>query len=213
MHITLGDLDAHVAERLCQHFHDVTEVEVIHGNLLDASAGAVVSPANSFGDMGGGIDKAIDEAHRGEAQRSVMAAIAERFLGELPVGAALVVEMTSRRLLFVVAAPTMRVPGNVRGSINAYLSVRAAFVAVTRRNAEGNRPIRSLAVLGLGTGVVGVDPDAGAEQMRAAYDNAIGGRWREVVHAAQAPFALRGSDRTPADGNLREQGRVEDATQ
>jgi len=35
--------------------------------------------------------------------------------------------------------------------------------------------------------------DAGdaAEQMRAAYDAVVGGKWREVVHAIQAPFALR----------------------
>ena len=64
----------------------VPGVEVVHGNLLDLGCDAVVSPANSFGDMSGGIDKAIDDFHDGEAQRRVMAAIAEQFLGELPVG-------------------------------------------------------------------------------------------------------------------------------
>lgn len=196
LHITFGDLDAHVADRLCRHFHDVAEVEVVRGNLLDANVDAVVSPANSFGDMGGGIDKAIDEVHRGEAQRLVMAAIAERFLGELPVGSALVVEMPSRRPRFVVAAPTMRVPGSVQGSINPYLSMRAALVAIMQHNATSKRPIRSLAVPGLGTGVGGVDPGEAAEQMRAAYDSVVGGKWRDVVHAALAPFALRGSGRT-----------------
>ena len=31
-----------------------------------------------------------------------------------------------------------------------------------------------------------------AEQMRVAYQYVLGGLWREVVHSAQAPYALRG---------------------
>ncbi len=32
-----------------------------------------------------------------------------------------------------------------------------------------------------------------AQQMRAAYDNVIGGGWRSVVHAALAPYAMHGA--------------------
>jgi O-acetyl-ADP-ribose deacetylase (regulator of RNase III) len=195
LRVSLADRNAHVADRLHCHFQGVAAVEVVHGDLLDLDADAVVSPANSFGDMGGGIDKAIDDFHGGEAQRRVTAAIAEQFLGELPVGAAVVVELPARRFPFVVAAPTMRIPGSVQGSLNAYLSMRAALVAVLRHNRGRGRPIRSLAVPGLGTGVGGMDPVEAAEQMRAAYDSAAGGKWREVVHAAQAPFAFRGHGR------------------
>jgi O-acetyl-ADP-ribose deacetylase (regulator of RNase III) len=190
--VSLGDQNVERAQALASAFADVAAVQVVAGNLLDLSCDAIVSPANSFGDMGGGIDKAIDDFHQGEAQRRVMAAIAEQFFGELPVGVALVVELPGHRFPFVVAAPTMRVPGSVAGSINAYLAMRAALVAVVRHNARGGRPIRSLAVPGLGTGVGGIHPAEAAEQMRAAYDSVIGGQWRQVVHAAQAPYALRG---------------------
>jgi O-acetyl-ADP-ribose deacetylase (regulator of RNase III) len=192
LQVSLGDLNPAVARALAAAFDDVPGVEVVEGNLLDLSCDAVVSPANSFGDMGGGIDKAIDDFHQGEAQRRVMAAIAEQFFGELPVGAALVVELPARRFPFVVAAPTMRVAGSVAGSINAYLSMRAALVAVLKHNAAGSRPIRTLAIPGLGTGVGGIPCHEAAEQMRAAHDNVVGGRWRQVAHAAQAPYALRG---------------------
>jgi O-acetyl-ADP-ribose deacetylase (regulator of RNase III) len=84
----------------------------------------------------------------------------------------------------------------VQGSINAYLSMRAALVAVLRHNAAGGRRIRSLAVPGLGTGVGGIDPEEAAGQMRAAYDNVVGGEWREVVHPALAPFAFGNRRRT-----------------
>ena len=33
--------------------------------------------------------------------------------------------------------------------------------------------------------------DAYAEQMRAAYDNVVGGRWRQVVSPLLAPYAMR----------------------
>jgi O-acetyl-ADP-ribose deacetylase (regulator of RNase III) len=189
LRVSVGALSASVADKLAHHFQNVEAVEVVRGNLLDLDSDAIVSPANSFGDMGGGIDKAIDDFHVGEAQRRVMAAIREQFLGELPVGAALVVELPSRRFPFVVAAPTMRIPGNVAGSINAYLAMRAALVAVIRHNAVSDRPIQSLAVPGLGTGVGGMDHHEAAGQMRAAFDNVAGGRWRGIIHPVQAPYA------------------------
>jgi O-acetyl-ADP-ribose deacetylase (regulator of RNase III) len=190
LRLSLGDMNPGVAGALEGTFTDIAAVEVVEGNLLDLPCDAIVSPANSFGDMSGGIDKAIDDFHHGEAQRRVRAAIAEQFLGELPVGAALVVELPAVRFPFVVAAPTMRVPGSVAGTINAYLAMRATLVAVLRHNAGAARPIRSLAIPGLGTGVGGIPSQEAAAQMRQAYDNVIGGRCRQVVHPALAPYAL-----------------------
>jgi O-acetyl-ADP-ribose deacetylase (regulator of RNase III) len=192
LRLSLGDLNPTVALALAAAFADADQVEVVEGNLLDLACDAILSPANSFGDMGGGIDKVIDDFHKGEAQRRVRAAIAEQFFGELPVGAALVVEVPGPRFPFVVAAPTMRVPGVVSGTINAYLSMRAALVAVLRYNATGGRVIRSLAIPGLGTGVGGIPHAEAAEQMRVAYESVIGGKWRDAVHPALAPYALRG---------------------
>jgi O-acetyl-ADP-ribose deacetylase (regulator of RNase III) len=191
LRLSLGDQDGDVARALAVAFEDVATVEVVEGNLLDADCEAIVSPANSFGDMGGGIDKAIDDFHRGAAQRAVMDAIAEQFYGELPVGMAVVVELPARRLPFVVASPTMRVPGRVPDSLNAYLSMRAALVAVLRHNAAARRPIRALAVPGLCTGVGAMPAGEAATQMRTAYDVVMGGHWRKVVHPAMAPYAMR----------------------
>jgi O-acetyl-ADP-ribose deacetylase (regulator of RNase III) len=191
LRVSLVDLAAGIAKVLADAFGDADSVEVVEGNLLDLTCEAVVSPANSFGDMGGGIDKAIDDFHGGAAQKAVMAAIAEHFLGELPVGMALVVDLAARRFPFVVAAPTMRIPGSVAGTVNAYLAMRAALVAVLKHNATGGRVISSLAVPGLCTGVGGMPATEAAEQMRTAYESVAGGRWREVVHAAMAPYAFR----------------------
>lgn len=193
LRLTLGDLNQGIAEALAGAFADADAVEVVEGNLLDLDCDAIISPANSFGDMSGGIDKAIDDFHHGAAQKAVMTAIAEQFFGELPVGSALVVEVPVRRFPFVVAAPTMRVPGSVIGTINAYLAMRAALVAVSRHNAGTGRPIRSLVVPGLCTGVGGMHASEAAEQMRAAYDSIVGGKWQEVFSPVMAPYALRRS--------------------
>lgn len=190
LRISLGDTNPDVAQALAAAFQGVDQVEVVEGNLLDLGCDAIVSPANSFGDMSGGIDKAIDDFHGGAAQKAVVAVIAEQFLGELPVGAAVVVKLVSKRFPYIVAAPTMRIPGSVVGTINAYLAMRATLVAVMKHNATGSSPIRSLAITGLGTGVGGMSYQEAGEQMRTAYENEIGGHWRKVVHPGMAPYAL-----------------------
>jgi O-acetyl-ADP-ribose deacetylase (regulator of RNase III) len=188
LRLSLGDLDPAVAEALATAFQGVDSVEVVEGNLLHLEFDAVVSPANSFGDMGGGIDKAIDDRHRGAAQDAAMKAIREHFFGELPVGIAIIVEVGAS---FIVVAPTMRIPGDVSRTINVYLSMRAVLVAVLKHNASGKRPIQRLAIPGLGTGVGGMPPREAAEQMRAAFDNVAGGGWQKVINAAMAPYAFR----------------------
>src|SRR5262245_15476606 len=79
LRLSLGDLSATVVAALTAEFAEIDSVEVVEGNLLDLSADAIVSPANSFGDMSGGIDKAIDDFYGGEAQRRIREAIAEQF--------------------------------------------------------------------------------------------------------------------------------------
>jgi O-acetyl-ADP-ribose deacetylase (regulator of RNase III) len=192
LRLSLGDQNPDVARALADAFTDVPGVEVIEGNLLDIDCDAILSPANSFGDMGGGIDKAIDDFHQGAAQRTVRAAIAKRCYGELPVGMALVLEMPDSRVPFIVAAPTMRVPGRVGDSLNAYLAMRAALVAVSLHNDIRARIIRRLAVPGLCTGVGGMGAAESAGQMRTAYDQIIGGAWKQVLHPAMAPYVMRG---------------------
>lgn len=189
--VSLCDANPEIARALAERFRDVDGVEVLAGSLFDLDCDALVSPANSFGDMGGGIDKQIDHFYGGSAQRAVMTRIAERFYGELPVGLATVLEMGTSRFPFLVVAPTMRVPGRASATINAYLGMRAALVAILDHNRGPSAPIRSVAVPGMGTGVGGMDPEESALQMRAAYDMIVLAGWRQIVHSVQAPFVMR----------------------
>src|SRR5262249_55714598 len=115
----------------------------------------------------------------------------ERFYEELPVGSATIIEMRSERFRFLVMAPTMRVPSDSSGTINAYLAMRAALIAVLDYNKASAGRIASLAVPGLCTGVGWMSPDESASQIRAAHDMIINNNWQKIAHPAQTPLALR----------------------
>ncbi len=126
LRVSLFDRNPDVARALADAFHDLGGVEVLEGDLLGLESDAIVSPANSFGYMDGGIDKRIDQSFDGKAQGAVLSLITERLYGELPVGSAAVIGMATGRFPFLVVSPTMRVPGDdLGGTINAYLAMRA----------------------------------------------------------------------------------------
>jgi O-acetyl-ADP-ribose deacetylase (regulator of RNase III) len=150
--LSICDSNRDVAEGLAAGFDDVADVEVLHGDLFDLDCDAVISPANSFGDMSGGIDQRIDRFYDGAAQRETMKRIAERYHGELPVGTATIIALESKRFPYLIVAPTMRAPSRVSGTLNAYLALRAALAAVIDHNRAGLPPISRIAVPGLGTG-------------------------------------------------------------
>jgi O-acetyl-ADP-ribose deacetylase (regulator of RNase III) len=170
MKIWLVNRNASMARAWRSAFEDVEDVEVIEDDYFVRPAAAMVSPANSFGIMDGGLDLAIRDALGFQVQRRVQRVIVERHHGELPIGAAEIVETEDARWPNLVVAPTMRVPENVAQTLNAYLAFRAALLAC-RRQAT---PIESLVCCGLGTGIGGMEPQRCAVQMRMALRHVEG---------------------------------------
>lgn len=141
---------------------------------IDVTADAIVSPANSFGFMDGGIDAVYTYQFGGVVQQRVQAAIAGPFGGELPVGAAVIVPTGNREIPWCISAPTMRVPLDVSGTANAYLAFRAALRAVVAHNASGAGRIGSVLCPGLATAVGKMPVERCARQMRVAWDRVLG---------------------------------------
>jgi len=190
--ITFCDKNLEICELLADSFKACDQVEVIQGDLLTLKGEGIVSPANSFGDMGGGLDRAIDNYYKGRAQKLLKAEIDRHFFGELPVGMALLVPMETENFNFLIAAPTMRVPGLLRKeSINVYLAMRAILVAISRYNEKNNMEIKKIVIPGLGTGVGGMRYKEAVEQMYSAYQNIYTDKWKKIVHPIQAPYPLR----------------------
>ena len=168
--IFLIDRSQSLVDRWKEQFSDCSAVEAIAGDYFHRPADAMVSPANSFGIMDGGLDLAIRDALGFEVENRLREVIVERYHGELPIGCAEIVETNDRRWRYMVAAPTMRIPEPIPFTINAYLSFRAVLLAVENFNKGlGKREIDSLVCCGLGTGIGTISASKCAMQMRAAY--------------------------------------------
>ena len=150
-------------------------VRVHRGSVLDIVADAVVSPANSFGWMRGGIDAVYAQAFP-QAEAHVRSAVLAYHGGELPVGEALVVSTGEPEPAWLISAPTMRLSGEPlpADTVHPYLAARAVLRLWQDGRLEDGRLVRDvvrvIAMPGLGTGVGGVAPETCARQVAAAWD-------------------------------------------
>lgn len=140
------------------------------------SGTAFVSPANSLGDMDGGIDFVLNEMFPG-VEGAVKAAIEAHGLRTargrpfLPVGCAVVVS-THIPDVFLISAPTMWTPQDVRGTHNAYHAMYSVLEAVVNHPQHIDRVVMS----GLCTGCGMLAPRIAIHQMKRAYSDFRDGR-------------------------------------
>jgi len=181
LNIVLAAVDEELAgawERFCG---DLPGVSVRRGSILDVHCDAVVSPANSFGFMDGGIDHLYSRHFGWHVQQRLQEAIRTLHHGELLVGRAEIVPTDDARIPFVIAAPTMRVPMILRETVNPYLAARAALLLIRhdrfRDGPFAGEPVasvvRTVVFPGLGTGVGKVGPNTCARQVRAAIEEVV----------------------------------------
>ncbi|HPF37399.1 MAG TPA: macro domain-containing protein [Phycisphaerae bacterium] len=145
-------------------------VRIQHGDILKFADDAIVSPANSYGYMDGGIDLRYVAYFGVEIQQRVQSAIRRRPEGHLPIGAAVLVSTGDVRIPHLIVTPTMAEPGPVPAS-NAYRALRAALRLVTNETR-----IERLYCPGLATGVGQVRPVDAATEMACAFAD-----WRETT--------------------------------
>jgi O-acetyl-ADP-ribose deacetylase (regulator of RNase III) len=172
----LRDMNPDVASAWQKAFAGEPFVQISCGHIFDVQADAIVSPANSFGYMDGGIDLVYSQLFGYQLESRLQALLLESHFGELPVGQALILPTEHAAIPFLVSAPTMRVPSSIARSMNVYLAFRAALIAVLEHNTRSTPLILTLLVPGLGTGVGEVPPDRAARQMKAAYDAVVKGK-------------------------------------
>ena len=177
MEIVLAAVQADLRDAFIEHTEGLGGVTVHHGSIFDVECDAVVSPANSFGFMDGGIDAQYVSRFGGGVQERVRRKILYEHAGELLVGAATIVETGIGAPRYLIAAPTMRVPMWLGPeTVAPYLAARAVILLV-REGRFGEGPgegepvrgsVRRIAFPGLGTGVGGVPAEVSARQMAEA---------------------------------------------
>lgn len=151
-------------------FREYLNIVALDDDYFCKAADCIVSPANSFGYMDGGLDRAILYELGDHIQTLVQNAIAEKFHGELPVGSSLIIETSNSKWPHLVCAPTMRVPSNVSGTLNAYLAFKAILSEIVFINQARPKTIKSLVCCGLATGIGGLNVSLCAKQMKYAYE-------------------------------------------
>jgi len=154
---------------------DLPFVRSHFGSIFEVECEAVVSPANSFGFMDGGLDLLYSRHFGWGVQERFQKIIRDEHGGELLVGAAAIVSTKDVRIPFIFAAPTMHVPMILRDSINPYLAARAVLSLWKYGLFPDGTPIRervqTIAFPGMGTGIGQVGFDVCAHQMREVIED------------------------------------------
>ncbi len=165
-----------IQEELCDHwrvaFEAYPEVEIHHSYFQKVGKfDCMVSPANSFGLMDGGIDLAIRDFYGMGIQYKVQKGIQKEFYGEQPVGTSMIVFTENDDYPFLAHTPTMRVPISIAGTDNVYNAMFAMLGAVANHNKTSKAKINTVLCPGLGTDTGAVPLKEAARQMALAYQN------------------------------------------
>jgi O-acetyl-ADP-ribose deacetylase (regulator of RNase III) len=179
-----------VQEELCnawKHaFQELPRVIIHHGKFQEVlQFDCMVSPANSFGKMDGGIDLAIRSFFGKQLQKTVQEVIENEFYGEQPVGTSIIVSTGQKEHPFLAHTPTMRVPKDISNSDSVYNATFAMLCAIANHNKRNLTKINKVLCPGLGTATGKVTPREAARQMALAYKNFLGSssadNWQSLI--------------------------------
>jgi len=176
------DINKNLTEAWEKSFKDIKNVIVKHDSIFNYPCDAIVSPANSFGFMDGGIDLHLSEYLGWHVQKNLQKIILDKYWGELLVGQAEILETGNENFPYLISAPTMRLPRRIDDTTNVYLAMKAILSLLKFGKFENGElvsgKVQSIAIPGLGTGVGHMHPINCARQMRAAWEEIINGRFK-----------------------------------
>jgi O-acetyl-ADP-ribose deacetylase (regulator of RNase III) len=170
--LILCDLNSDLPLCWKKYFSTTPNVEIIEGDILEVKADAIISPANSFGYMNGGVDQAYLNKWGKQLEDRLRYHISQLGSGgELIVGQGFALRTLDKddTSPWLIAAPTMRIPPmDLDNTLNPYYAFRAALLVL-----KGLRNVTVVASPGIGTGTGRACPDMTARQMFAAYQNIV----------------------------------------
>lgn len=133
--ITLVDPKRELCLEWKKSFEGFSHVKIVHGKFESIKEyDCLVSPANSFGLMDGGVDLAIRNYFGMRVQYNVQKRIQKEYYGEQPVGTSVIVDTENEDHPFLAHTPTMRVPSDISKTDNVYNAFFAMLRAVANYN-------------------------------------------------------------------------------
>lgn len=171
-HLYLVDVNKKVVDAWKKVFSKYPRVKIFHqGFETLPDYDCIVSPANSFGLMDGGVDSVITQQFGLQLQFRVQDYIIKEYQGEQPVGTCFIIPTGDKKHKYLAHTPTMRVPMDIRNTDYVYLAMKALLREVQKFNKKHNNEIKIVACPGLGTLTGQVNADECARQMELAYRN------------------------------------------
>lgn len=194
MDLLLIDQDAAMCQAWIEHFGELpaahqSRYTILNGYIEDMDTfDALVIPGNSFGFMDSGISRAATAMFGDTLPQSVRNCIDDEYLGEQPVGTALIVRTGHTWHPYVVHTPIMRYPMRTAHMDYAYKSTWAALLAVRHHNRHADQhampPIETVAVVGMRASVGESPVQQVARQMALAFRNFLQPPERVTWHMA-----------------------------
>ena len=165
MEIILLDNKKEMCQAWKKYFSEFSDVKIICEYLEFANLDDVdcfVSPANSYGLMDGGYDKALTMLFGAELQRRVQDYIINNLYGEQQVGSSIIVDIPGEEKK-LIHTPTMRVPARIKDPEVIYTSMRSTLLCALKNN------VKKIVIPAFGGATGRLLPDVVAEEMFKAY--------------------------------------------
>ena len=138
MKIYLLDINKNMTDAWNEYFSDTKDVVIVNedfATFMDKHQDieAIVSPANSFGLMDGGYDKAIIDYFGEELMKEVQRWILDLYYGEQPVGSCMSVIIphqchNKNFPMYLLHTPSMRTPEVIKDSRIIYQCMRTTLI-------------------------------------------------------------------------------------
>lgn len=167
--ISFIDENPEVISSLVNRFRTNSEgCKFINGSIFDYGGGTLISPANRYGNMDGGIDRAYAEKFPDIEARL------EKFLsvkgGMIDFGESIIVPTYDNKYPHIIFSPTIDRPGDLAHPENIRNATKAVLKKAIRYNMKGpKKPITNLLFPGLGTGYGNLEPKIAAREMYKGY--------------------------------------------
>lgn len=191
MHIRVCILDRDIYNTYKHYFDNDDTIDIVYGNIFNYKADCMITAGNSFGMMDGGIDGHVNYFFD-YIQTDVQKAIKEKWAGECPVGASVIVPVDHTKNAmgchYLCYSPTMRTPGIVSKTINAYLATRGALVECSKIP-DISEIIMPMVCLGVGR----MDPGTILHQIKLAvktFNNPTKYDWFDINEQAHLLFGF-----------------------
>lgn len=179
--LILSAISPDLFEAFKKHFAKFPQVEVVFKRFEDTEFDCVVSAANSFGLMDGGVDQCITDYFGVQMMKRVQQEVLSQYYGEQPVGTSMIVRgneavVPGAKNKYVAHTPTMRIPMDINKTSYVYSAMKAMLIAVEKHNQNyfengGNSDDTKIDIVvcpGLGTNAGRVPAEEAAKMMSLA---------------------------------------------